>query len=144
MVRRRTAGPCWGRRGTGSIPARGRAVAARDVVAPPVKSGEHEPPVRLDWLQDHFAFVVAGVPAAGGRSGALWAADDGLWRRGAGRDGGRVAATCSGAGENSAHVRDRVFRQPSRYPVHASYRPVSRTVSWFPERVAVDSIVAAS
>jgi hypothetical protein len=31
---------------------------------------------------------------------------------------------CSGAGENSAHVRDRVFRQPSRYPVHASYRPL--------------------
>jgi len=29
---------------------------------------------------------------------------------------------CSGAGENSAHVRDRGFRQPSRYPVHASYR----------------------
>src|SRR5262245_24912672 len=36
---------------------------------------------------------------------------------------GTTAAPCSGAGENSAHVRDRVFRQPSRYPVHASYRP---------------------
>ena len=33
--------------------------------------------------------------------------------------------SCSGAGENSAHVRDRVFRQPSRYPVHASYRRYS-------------------
>src|SRR5215475_2909709 len=38
-----------------------------------------------------------------------------MWRHG---------GTCSGAGENSAHVRDRVFRQPSRYPVHASYRPM--------------------
>jgi hypothetical protein len=36
-----------------------------------------------------------------------------------------VPEPCSGAGENAAHVRDRVFRQPSRYPVHASYRRCS-------------------
>src|SRR5262249_37305678 len=34
-----------------------------------------------------------------------------------------VPEPCSGAGENAAHVRDRVFGHPSRYPVHASYRP---------------------
>src|SRR5262249_61244841 len=38
-------------------------------------------------------------------------------------NGGLEAAPTGRIGGRSSNVRLRVFRQPSRYPVHASYRP---------------------